>query len=179
VLRVSHPWFKLEPRTVKIIDAFNSTHLKITNRLKDRKDLHTVANILRELAKYLYSVIPELSGKDEEVSGFGERALMKFADDLEALPAYAAEPRPLATKERASRKLVGVLIWLVGLFSHENPLVKFWVWWALVQLIAILAVTVALQSISALKLDSALIVFAIGTPLLVAAATLATPTRKK
>ena len=61
MLRISHPWFKLEPSTMKVVDAFNSLSLKIGGRLKDKKDIHAVAMFLSQLAIYLYSIIPELS----------------------------------------------------------------------------------------------------------------------
>ena len=182
MLRMSHPWFKLEPGTVKVVDAFNSLSLKIGGRLKDKKDIPAVANVLSQLAIYLYTIIPELSSGEhgeERVKVLGEQALVKFADAVQNLPPYEEELRPLATKERASRRVVGIFIWLASLFSHENLLVKFGAWWLLIQVIILLVLAVALQSVTKFRTDSTLLVFAIGTPLLVAAAALATPARKK
>lgn len=182
VLRMSHPWFKLEPSTIQVIDAFNSLASKINDRLKDKKDLHTIQVVLSYLSTYLYSVIPELSSQEPEgknVTSVGQLALMKFAEELKPVPPYRAEQRPLPTKARVSRKLARSFTWLLSLFSHENPLLKFLVWWVLAQVIVFFVLRLALHFSPGMKPDSTLIVFVIGAPLGVAATALASPTRKK
>lgn len=181
-LRQSYPWFKVEPSTAKVINAFNGLQLRIPGRLKDKKDLPQVAKVLDNLAKYLYSAIPELSSGERNgrnLQALGERALMEFAEEAEKLPQYREEQRPLASKEKVSRKLVGAFGWSVRLFSHENLLVRFCTWWGFAQALVLVVLRIAFQSVPNLKLDSNLIVFAGGTPLLVAAAALAGAIRKK
>jgi len=72
----------------------------------------------------LYTAIPEIASterhKPNDLSRLGEQYLLRFADLVQQLPSYSAEPRPLAPKERATKKLVLVGLWFFGLFSHEN-----------------------------------------------------------
>ncbi len=137
VLRMSQPWFKLERSTTQVINAFNSLAAKINDRLRDKKDLQKIQVVLSHLATYLYSVIPELSSEEPEgknIASAGQMALVKFAEQLNAVSQYRAEQRPLATKERVSEKLARTCTWLLSLFSHENLLLKFFIWWVLAQL---------------------------------------------
>jgi len=156
-LESSHSWFRLQPETQRIVSAFNGLERKIPGRLKDKKDLKPVAEALRNLAKYLYSVIPELSseeGTGSHIQSLGQQALMRFADEIGRLSEYRAEQRPPAPKEKASRKLLAVFSWLVALFSRENLLVRFMVWWAFSQTITLAVLKIAVQFVPSLKLDS-------------------------
>ena len=105
-----HPWFKLTPTTAKVIKAFNSLSTKITGRLKDKKDLPSVAVTLSNLATYLYCSIPEISSNGNRTSGetqqLSEQGLIRFADGIETLPPYSPEPLPLEGKEKVRFKLV-------------------------------------------------------------------------
>jgi hypothetical protein len=49
MLRLAQPWFKLEQTSSKIVNAFNALAAKITGRMKDKKDLLSVADALKEL----------------------------------------------------------------------------------------------------------------------------------
>src|ERR1035438_8045251 len=172
-LEINYSWFKLEQNTRRIVNALNALPEKISGRLKDKKDLLLVGNALRNLSRYLYSVIPELSSEDgghQDVKVLGEQALIQFAQQIEELPPYIEEQRPPEEKQKASRKLILAFTWLAGLFSHESLLIRFSVWWVFSQSIALVVLRIALWFVPSLKLDSSLIVFAAGTPLLVAAA---------
>src|SRR5450759_628562 len=132
--------------------------IKIPDRLKDKKDLQLVANALRNLARYLYSIIPELSSEEgnRNVQVVGGLALKKFAEDMGQLPRYRAEQRAEVTKEKRSRKLIAALAWFVGLFSHENLLLRFAIWWAFSQTATLVILWIACSSVPALRLDSTL-----------------------
>jgi hypothetical protein len=109
----------------------------------------------------------------------GEQSLLRFAGSLEGLSFYKPEQRPLEGKEKVRSKLVMIIAWIDGLFVHETPIVKFIVWWALGQAIVLIGLVVARHYVPDLKLDSTLVSFAIGTPLVVSAAALAGAFRNK
>lgn len=182
LLRKGHPWFRLDPQTAKIVDAFDSLPAKVSGRLQDKKDLQAVASVLHELARFLFSLIPEVSGAEgheaKEVAASGERSLHKFADDLTDLPVYNPEPRPLERKEKVKSGFVIAASWLCGLYRHDNLLIRFIVWWGLAQGLVVTATILADHYVPGLKVDSTLVSFIIGTPLLVAAAALAANWRK-
>jgi hypothetical protein len=182
MLQKRHPWFKLDPQTAKIVEAFDSLSTKISGRLQDKKDLQAVASVLNELAKFLYSMIPEVSSVEgheaAEITAFGERSLLRFADDLTSLPPYRAEPRPLERKERVKSGFVIAVNWFANLFCHDNLLIRFFVWWGLAQGLVVAATILANHYVPSLKVDSTLVSFIVGTPLLVAAAALAAAWRK-
>jgi hypothetical protein len=177
------PWFKLEPTTSKILNALSSLPLKITTRLRDRKDLPSLISALSDFASYLYTLIPEVSStgrySDSELALVGEESLIRFASSLDALGVYKPEPRPLEGKEKVRSKLTLVICWFDELFVHETPLVRFIVWWALGQAIVMLGLVVARHYVPDLKFDSTLISLIIGTPLVVSAAALASAFRKR
>lgn len=182
LLRTSHSWFKLDPTTTKIVNAFNTLPLKLTERIKDKKDLPAVEAVLRSLSVYLYSVIPEVSSiedSDSSIKQFGEDSLIQFADSLDHLAPYRAEPRPLGSKEKVTFKFTSAITCIAGLFCHDSLLVKFFSWWLLVQALVVVAIATASHYVAGLKLDSTLISLVVGTPLLVSAAALASPLRKK
>jgi hypothetical protein len=177
------PWFRLEPITAKILNALSSLPWKVTTRLRDGKDLPSVASALLYFSSFLYTLIPEVSGTgrhtDSELSAVGEGSLVCFADALERLSVYKSEPRAPEGKERVGSKLAVVVAWLGGLFVHETPVVKFIAWWALGQAMVIAGLAVSRHYIADLKLDSTLVSLIIGTPLVVSAAALAGAFRKK
>jgi hypothetical protein len=183
LLRMSHEWFRLHPTTAKIVNAFNTLPLKVTGRIEDKKDLAAVIAALEELEAYLFSTIPELSdsdlGKGEDIKSLGENSLVKFAEVLEPLPPYSPEPRPLRNKERVQFKFATFVAWVFGLFAHENLLLKFVAWWFLVQMLVGSFMVIIWHYFPNLKLDSTLVSLLIGTPLVVSAAALASPLRKK
>lgn len=182
MLQKRHSWFKLDPRTAKIVDAFDSLPGKISGRLQDKKDLQSVASVLRELAQFLYSMIPEVSsveGREATVTtARGEQSLLQFADDLASLPAYRPEPRPLERKEKVKSDFAIAVNGFASLFGHDNLLIRFFAWWGLAQGLVVIATILASHYVPGLRVDSTLVSFIVGTPLLVAAAALAAAWRK-
>jgi hypothetical protein len=178
-----HPWFRLAPETARIVEAFNSVTKKITSRLQDRKDLQLISGALRNLIGYLYLSIPEISSVDwrttDETVALSETYLLRFSDALKELTPYSPEVKPLEGKARARLKFVTCVTWTVSLFSHENSLAKFCTWWVFSQGLVLISIFAVTRLLPALKLDSTLISLAIGTPLVVSAAALAGPLRKK
>jgi hypothetical protein len=182
-LQQRYAWFKLEPTTSKIMNALCTLPWKITTRLRDRKDVSSVASSVLHFASFLYTLIPEVSStgrhSDTELAAAGEQSLLRFADSLESLSFYRPESRPLEGKEKVRSKLAMAIAWLVELFVHETPIVKFIVWWALSQAIVIFGLVVAHHYVADLKPDSTLVSLVIGTPLVVSAAALAGAFRNK
>ena len=182
-LTSSYPWFKLAPGTARIVEGFNSLRKKIRGRVKDKKDLLLVSAVLRNLTAYLYLAIPEISSSEhrtsEDSQHLAEIHLLRFADLLSGLAPYSAEIQPLEGKAKRKFEVAACIDWFVSLFSHESPLIKFCSWWIFTQILVVILLIVASRLISTLRLDSALISLAIGTPLLVSAAALAGPLRKK
>jgi len=184
LLRMSHSWFRLEPDTIKIVNGLNLLSVKITgDRLKDKKDLPSIAQPLKELAGYLYSEIPEVAStglhNKGDLAKFGEQCLLQFAELIQNVPTYSPEPRALAPKERATRKLVMLALWFVALFSHENLLVRFSCWWFFSQSFVLAVLKITMQWVPTLKADSTLISLVIATPLVVSVAALAAPLKGK
>jgi hypothetical protein len=183
LLRLSHSWFRLEPTTLKILNAFNLLNSKIAGRLKDKKDLRAVIDILDHLETYLYSAIPEISSTEhqtsKEIEKLGEQALSRFAEAIEPLPVYRAEVRPLEGKEKVTFKFAAAIAWIAALFGHENLLVRFFSWWVLIQTLVFVCLSVAWHYVPSLKWDSSIVSLSIGTPLVVAAAALAGSLKKK
>jgi hypothetical protein len=182
-LQHEFPWFKLEPTTSRIMNALSTVPWKITTRIMDGRDLRSVASPLFHLASFLYTLIPEVTSanlhSDSELTTAGEQSLLRFAGSLEEVSFYKPEQRPLEGKERVRSRLVVIIAWIDGLFVHETPIVKFIVWWALGQAIVLIGLFVARHYVNDLKLDSTLVSFAIGTPLVVSAAALAGAFRNK
>lgn len=178
-----HPWFRLAPETARIVEAFNSIAEKITGRLKDRKDLQVVSGALRDLIASLYLAIPEISNVDRrstaETVALSEFHLLRFSDALKGLAPYSPEVQPLQGKAKARLKFVTCVGWTASLFNHENLLAKFCAWWTLSQALVLVPIFAATRFLPALKPDTTLASLAIGTPLLVSAAALAGPLRKK
>jgi hypothetical protein len=183
MLRQKHTWFKLDTTSARILNAFNSLPLKITGRLKDKKDLSSVAAILTNVAAYLYTTIPEISSTElhgtAEITNLGEQSLIRFTDELETLSVYDPEPTPLEGKEKVKSKFVIAVAWIAGLFSHDNLLFKFSAWLVLSLALVIVALSTAWHYDPGLKLDSTLISLIVATPLVVSAAALASPLRRK
>ena len=104
-LEINHSWFKLEPNTRRIVNALDTLPEKISGRLKDKKDLFLVGDALRNLSRYLYSVIPELSSEDgghQDVEILGEPGAHKVrATDRGVASLY----RGAAPATKKNRKL--------------------------------------------------------------------------
>jgi hypothetical protein len=182
-LQREYTWFKLEPTTSKIINALSTLPWKITTRLRDRKDLSSVASSLLHFASFLYTFIPVVSSTDQhsdsELAAAGEQCLLRFADSLEGISVYKSEPRPLEGKEKIRSKMALAIAWFGTLFVHESPIVKFIAWWVLAQTIVIFGIVFARHYVTDLKMDSTLVSLFIATPLVVSAAALAGPFRNK
>jgi hypothetical protein len=157
-------WYRLNPETELILDAFRTFPSKLRDRLKDRKDLASVEAILTDLAAYQFTEIPELSdSKSETRFEEGTGILVAFAHQVLALPSYRSE-RPKATpKENLSRRLMFAGRKVSLLFTHANVLVAFCAWLALMLLLFWGGFYVALRWFS-IKMDSTIMTALIGGP---------------
>lgn len=181
-LRLSQPWFKLADDTAEIVNAFNSLTPKLDGRLKDHKDLPQAIDVLRHLAVFLFCSIPELSTGDQEgatdLAETAQQSLREFAQAIRNLQPYRPEPKNLVGKEKATANIETILGRTLGLFSHENLLLRFCAWWLTMQLFVLSCGVGMIRYFQNVKVDSTLLALFIGTPLLVAAAALAASQKK-
>jgi hypothetical protein len=176
-----YQWFKLSPTTLRIVNALDSLIVKVPGRIQDKKDIRSLAEVFFRLALYLYTTIPEVSkgdGPDGAENDGSEKALLSFVEVIEPMSVYLAERQPLVGKDKARSKAVLLGASICGLFVTENQLVKFFAWWAMVQMLTFGGVAVAFHYVPALK-PELMISIVLPTPLLVAAAALAAPLRGK
>jgi hypothetical protein len=176
--RVERPkWYRLEPDTELIVRAFPRFPPRLRDRLKDRKDLVTIESVLTDLAGYLYTEIPELSGSESQ-SAFeraGVESLLSFARRINDLPPYRSEPLPQTPKEKASEKILSLGRKLSAPFNHENALVSFWAWYVLLLVLFCTGFYIAFRYVPTLKIDSTVVATIVGGPIATAATAVAIP----
>jgi hypothetical protein len=149
-----------------ILKAFDEFMAKLRDRLKDRKDLQTIATALTYLASYQYFEIPELSdSKSEEYFEEGIQSLVNFAKQVTSLPPYSSERAKVTPKEKLSRKLIAFMGKVTALFGHENPLLAFFVWLIFLALLFSIGFFEMLRYF-AIKVDSTILTTLVGGPIL-------------
>ena len=169
------PWFKLESNAALILTAFKELPSKISDRLKDGKDLSAVATCLSHLAGYLYSVIPGISsaGQSEELRTFGNEHLKEFARAITQWTVYESEPKLSESQPKSeaalSQRESTALSDANPLVSRQKVSVRFLLWWACIQVLVVIGVIIGSHWKSSLWLEPAVIAMMIGTPLVVAA----------
>lgn len=162
------PWFRLEPRSHEILQAFRDLPSKISDRLKDKKELHAVAKCLSDLASYLYTTIPDVSStaeEEKELTLFGEQTLGNFVQQAKQLGPYSSEVEPQVEQSTLQQVLLRQLRMFAGIFTHGNIFVSFLAWWMLTELLAVVALRVAMGVVSGLTLDSTLVAALVAAPL--------------
>ncbi len=161
-------WFRLDPKTENILVAFRKLRSKIHDRIKDKKDLSAVTQILQELALYFYAEIPELQSDDKpgenSYAQVGEQALEKFAQAVEQLPSYSSERPPSTVEEKIQKKVSGKIERIGGLFMHPNFFACFITWLIFLAIVVCGGVWGAKHFAPDLKLDSTLVALIIGVP---------------
>lgn len=167
LLKDRFDWFRLERETEKVIGAFDSLPSKIRDRLKDKKDLTSAAQCLRDLAGYLYSLIPELSPKEgaKSLSVSGAICLGAFAERINSLEVYTSEVK-VETRER--HLWIGILSSIkqsVEVFSHENIFVCFFSWYIFTQVLAATTLYATLYLFPQVKVDSVIVSTLVGGPI--------------
>src|ERR1035437_5956606 len=118
-------WFKLDPKTQKVLDGLRGFHSKIRDRIRDKKDLSEVSACLLYLAAYLYTQIPELDPNPNEKEGkvfaqWGEEELVSFANSVAQFPAYSSEEGRVAKQELIKKSLASRVAGFTTVFSHDN-----------------------------------------------------------
>jgi len=164
-------WFKLDPQTQKILDAFSHLPSKFKDRLRDRKELSNLSRALTQLSTYLYTEIPEIpeisEGSEEdnrEWQEIGAAALSAFADEVNALPPYTAQLKPVSPKEAVSRRLASRGSKLAAFFVHENILIRFFSWYFLSLFLIATGFWIAFRCVPTLSVDTVIISTIVGGP---------------
>ncbi len=176
-VRVDRPkWYRLQPETEVIVRAFPKFLPRLTDRLKDRKDLAVVESALNDLAYYLYTEIPELSeGKSlSDLEQMGMESLLRFARQINDLPPYRSEPNP-SPKEKVSLRVIAFGRSLSAIFVHDNLLISFFVWYLLMLLLFGGGFYLAFRYVPTLKMDSTIIATIVGGPVATAVTAVAIP----
>lgn len=183
-LRAASPrWYRLQPDTEQILRAFNHFLSKSSDRLRDRKDVIAIESAATDLAKYLYTEIPEFSDSKPQSSfeRAGIDALLRFARQINELPAYRSETASSTPKERLSGRLLAVGRKLSWPFVQENLLLSFLSWYALFLGLFAVGLYSAFRYVQSLRMDSTLVAMLVGGPIATAitAATLPRLTKSK
>jgi len=175
-------WFKVDPDTEAILNAFDELVCKITYRILDRRELGLVAECLRHLCMYLYTRVPELADAEKTREKLDEEAytaITIFAKQVKEMTVYQPEQTKISETEAAAKLKRGANNLAIRLFCNEVPLIRFASWWVVVQLVVGTAIAVCLETIKSLLLDSTLIALVVGSPLAIAAAMTAIQVRTK
>jgi hypothetical protein len=161
-------WFKLDPQTEKILNAIFKLPSKFDDRLKDKRDLSTLARALTELATHLYTEIPEIfEGTEDDRRQWeetGNTALNTFADQVNALSPYRAEAKAVSPHETVSRQVVSTGWKLTSFFVHENVLVCFVAWYLLSLLLIGSGFWIAFHYVPTLAVDTVIMSTIVGGP---------------
>jgi hypothetical protein len=172
----TYPWLQLDTKSQKVVDALSQLHSQLNDRIKDKKDLSAVTDLLRDLGAYLYSAIPEASDIDSvgesNVSAFGNEKLYGFAEKLLALPSYRSEPPPISERRALAQRAFYEIVRFSAIYSQENPFLLFAAWSLSTGVIVSLLIWGAFHFFPAMTMDSTVVSLLIGTPLLVGAAAL-------
>jgi hypothetical protein len=175
-------WFKLDPATDRILQAFHALHSKIHDRIKDKKDLTLIIEMLNALALYFYTEIPEKQTADKaatnDAKAVGLGALLKFADILEPLQPYDSERSPATVEEKIQKRVSVKFERLGALFVHPNLVVCFIAWLTLLTAVVVAGVLTAMHYLPNLNMDSTIVALLIGVPI-ASAATLTALARHK
>jgi hypothetical protein len=163
-------WFRLEPSTEKTLRAFREFRGKVHDRIKDKKDLTTIVQILQALALYFYTEIPEMQNNDDKAgenssAKVAEEALGRFASAVEQLVPYSSERQPTTVEEKLQKKVGAKFERLGGLFVHPNFFVCFIVWLLFLGILVCGAVWVSRHFAADLKIDSTIVALMVGVPI--------------
>lgn len=100
---------------------------------------------------------------------YGQQSLASFSKVTNALPVYKAERTMRITGSGISSKLASGFEKVIGMFSHENILVCFFAWYAVMAFLIFLAWKATFYLAPEMKIDSVILATLIGTPLASAA----------
>ena len=176
-------WFKLDPKTQKVLDGLRGFHSKIRDRIRDKKDLSEVSACLLYLAAYLYTQIPELDPNPNEKEGkvfaqWGEEELVSFANSVAQFPAYSSEEGRVAKQELIKKSLASRVAGFTTVFSHDNIFVCFLSWLVCLGVLVSIGTWIILRTFAGLRMDSVLVSTIVATPI-VGAATLVAIARQR
>lgn len=177
-LKEKFPWFRLESSTEATVEAFEGLLSKVAPRLKDKKDLAAVAHCLTDLAGYLYTTIPGVSGttkekQDDALQAFARSSLASFSTRIYGLAPHVSEPRPEIPIPGFWGRARSRLSSSTAIFSHENTLICFVAWYGLTLILVLVGVAVAFYVIPTLKMDSTIVIAITTVPVASAAGALA------
>jgi membrane protein implicated in regulation of membrane protease activity len=160
-------WFRLDPHTEGIIEAFETLPPKIRDRLQDKKDLGEVSSCLLDLSGYLYSKIPDVPAHQgtESLTSLGDVCLESFSERLRRLEAYATETKSEVTPARFRKAVFAMLRSIPVPFSHQSIFVCFVTWYIFVQILTIVALKTTLHFLPNVDIDSAIVATLVGCPL--------------
>ncbi len=184
ILRLSHDfdWFKLTESTTRIVTALDSLLVKVPTRLRDTKDIASLADVFTRLASYLYTQIPELfdlkADETVKLEELREKLLLSFCDVIEPLPAPVPKSRKRAEPEPSRSRFAQICAWAASTFDSDLLLLRFFSWLTLSSVLVGAASVLLLHFVPKLKVENIATV-AFATPFAVAAGALAAQLRKR
>lgn len=160
-------WYRLQPDTESILEAFRFFLGKLRDRLKDRKDLVEIESALMDLSRYLYTEIPEVSGSDSDsdLERIGIESLLSFAQQINGLPLYRSETPHQKTSETASQRIISFAKKLSWPFNQENLLLSFCAWYVLFLVLFSAGFYLAFRHFNSLKIDTTIVATLVGGPI--------------
>lgn len=170
ILKERFSWFRIDPRTSMIIEAFDTLPAKTRDRLQDKKDLDEVASCLQDLSGYLYIKIPDVPPRRgaESLTELGDVCLQSFSDQLSKLEPYTTEIKPEIKSSRFWKTIRAAPKGVTALFSHRSIVACFVTWYAFVQILIILALGAILHFFPGVAIDSVIVTTVVGCPLVCA-----------
>jgi len=167
LLRAQFPWFRLDPRTDAVIEAFYTIPAKIQDRLREKKDLDLLSACLTELSAYLYSRIPDVPSRhgNESLAEYGDQCLQSLVERIRDLPPYISETKPTTNHVQFWKNAVWTLSKMTAPFAHSNIFLCFLAWWALTLLLTLGALKTVLHFLPGLTIDSVIVSLIVGGPL--------------
>ena len=159
-----YSWFELNKNADENIKAISSIKTKLTERLNQKTELHSLFKAIDFLILYEYSKIKSdtMSSNDTEMGNLTDNYFTGFATEINQLKAID----PIKQLEDSKkRKIQNAINSIISLFVSKNIIIVFISW---LLLLTILFVTVALigMNIFNITFDSTIMVGLLSVPFL-------------
>jgi hypothetical protein len=157
-------WSTVAKPEYSVVSALDNLHAKLSPRIKNSQDLPLVKEIVRGIGNFFYTTIIKPHHDDEATWGYGE--LLRVCEIVNRMDAPAKpEQRPPLISSK--------------LFVHENPILVFFAWWIVVQILIGALVAAAFRLFPSLTMNSQALVALIGGPIAAAISIVVGISRKR
>jgi hypothetical protein len=181
-IRDENKWVQFSDLTSKVLKSFSDFDTKISERIRQKKEIDTVIKLLNELLIYEYLLIEKvrvekISSSDEDIRLLANPLLESFANKMEATDSIEKEEKIIQNKTSLNI-LAKILESITNLFTHQNILLMFISWLILLTILFVSLLYFGIKVYS-LKIDTTIFIGAISGIVLGALTITATVYSKK